>query len=59
MEVSEILGRFSPKKDGLVHYADFLRYCDPPADVKDSLHKIREYLSKAEKTRGMVIRMWQ
>jgi hypothetical protein len=51
-EVSEILTRFSPQKDGLVRYVDFLRYCDPPANVREGLRKIRAFLTRAEQSQG-------
>lgn len=53
VEVAEIMSKFSPHKDGLVHYMAFLRYCDPPASVQEALRKIREFLLKAEEKQGL------
>jgi Ca2+-binding EF-hand superfamily protein len=52
-EVTEILSRFSPQRDGLVRYKDFVRYCDPPASVREALRKARQFLTKAEQAKGL------
>jgi Ca2+-binding EF-hand superfamily protein len=41
-DVHEILSRFSPEKDGLVDWRQFIAWADPPAKVQHAVSVIRE-----------------
>ncbi len=52
-EVEDLIGRFSPTKDGQVQWVKFLKHANPPPAVQAGLERLYTYLDKKREKEGM------
>ncbi len=52
-EIEDLIRRFSPTKDGQVHWVKFLKYAVPPPAVHIGLERLYTFLDKKREKEGM------